>query len=134
MERRYTSSQLPVVIPIATKLDTSGKILLDGNVLLGNITCVSKSRLGDCITTLTSDEMKKVDSAISKSLDINHYYQTLQNKYDDKMKYIEKLKTNRTNLEAELAHANSELDSFKNLLQLYNLNNIEELNFFLKEH
>ena len=66
----HTSSKLPIVIPIADKFDASGKLILDGNVLLGNITCISKSRLGDYVTDLTTGEMKEVDNAISLSLDI----------------------------------------------------------------
>ena len=48
----HTSSTLPIVVPITAQTDTSGKLILDGNVLLGNITCVSKARLGDYITDL----------------------------------------------------------------------------------
>ena len=71
----HTTSALPIVVPIAEKKDSSGKLILDGNVLLGNITCVSKARLGDYITDLTADEMRAVDKAIFISLDTNHYYQ-----------------------------------------------------------
>ena len=70
----HTSSTLPIVVPITAQTDTSGKLILDGNVLLGNITCVSKARLGDYITDLTSDEMRLVDKSLSLSLDVNHYY------------------------------------------------------------
>ena len=42
--------------------------------------------------------MKAVDKAISLSLGINHHYQTLQNMYDDKLQYIEKLKSNRSDV------------------------------------
>ena len=98
----HTTSTLPIVVPIAEKKDSSGKLILDGNVLLGNITCVSKARLSDYITDLSADEMKAVDKAISLSLGINHHYQTLQNMYDDKLQYIEKLKSNRTLQQADL--------------------------------
>lgn len=39
----HTTAALPIVVPIAEKKDSSGKLILDGNVLLGNITCVSKA-------------------------------------------------------------------------------------------
>lgn len=45
----HTTSSLPIVVPITDKLDDKGNIILDGNVLLGNIVCVSKARLGDYI-------------------------------------------------------------------------------------
>lgn len=43
----HTTSTLPIVVPIAEKKDSSGKLIIDGNVLPGNITCVSKARLCD---------------------------------------------------------------------------------------
>ena len=43
----HTTSTPPIVVPIAEKKDSSGKLIIDGNVLLGNITCVSKARLCD---------------------------------------------------------------------------------------
>ena len=88
----HSSSMLPTVVPIAAQTDASGKTILDGNVLLGNIICISKARLGDYITDLTHDEMKAVDKAIALSLDIYRHYRTLENKYNDKLQYIEKLK------------------------------------------
>lgn len=127
----HTSSTLPIVVPITAKTDVSGKLILDGNVLLGNITCVSKARLGDYIIDLTSDEMRLVDKALSFSLDVNHYYQTLQNMYDDKLQYIEKLKENRSNLQTALASKQQQLDDFEKLLEIYHFSNIQELTDFL---
>lgn len=130
----HTSSKLPIVIPITAKFDTCGKMILDGNVLLGNITCISKSRLGDYITDLTPDEMKAVDNAISLSLDINHYYKTLQNMYKDKLQYIEKLKEKRTNLESDLDAIQKQLDEFQNLLNNYHFSDINSLKNFLDKN
>lgn len=92
----HTTSKLPVVVPLATKKDSSGKVILDGNVLLGNITCVNKARLGAYITTLTTQEMMEVDKAIAISLNLLHHYQSLQNMYQDKLNYIEYLKAKQT--------------------------------------
>lgn len=127
----HTTSALPIVVPIAEKKDSSGKLILDGNVLLGNITCVSKARLGDYITDLTADEMRAVDKAIFISLDTNHYYQTLQNMYNDKLQYITKLKENRSNLQTTLASKQQQIDDFKKLLETYHFANIQELTDFL---
>lgn len=112
----HTTSKLPIVIPIADKINPSGEIILDGNVLLGNITCVSKARLGDYITTLTSDEMKSIDKAISLSLDINHYYISLQNMYNDKLQYIKKLKNNYATLQSTLDSTQQKLNNFQKIL------------------
>ena len=127
----HTSSTLPIVVPITAQTDTSGKLILDGNVLLGNITCVSKARLGDYITDLTSDEMRLVDKSLSLPLDVNHYYQTLQNMYNDKLQYITKLKENRSNLQTTLASKQQQIDDFKKLLETYHFANIQELTDFL---
>ena len=111
----------------------SGKLILDGNVLLGNIICVSKARLSDYITDLSADEMKAVDKAISLSLGINHHYQTLQNMYDDKLQYIEKLKNNRTLLQTDLDSKQQQLDKFQELLDTYHFSNIQNLADFLEK-
>ena len=129
----HTTSTLPIVVPIAEKKDSSGKLILDGNVLLGNITCVSKARLSDYITDLSADEMKAVDKAISLSLGINHHYQTLQNMYDDKLQYIEKLKSNRTLQQADLDSKQQQLDKFQELLDTYHFSDIQNLADFLEK-
>lgn len=128
----HTTSKLPIVVPITDKLDSSGNVILDGNVLLGNITCVSKARLGDYITTLSSDEIKTIDKAISLSLDINHHYITLQNMYNDKAQYVEKLKSTRTQLKNELNAKQKQIDSFQTLLTKYHFTDITDLENFLE--
>ena len=44
----HTTSRLPIVVPIADQFDSTGKLILDGNVLLGNVTCVSTSEFLFC--------------------------------------------------------------------------------------
>ena len=128
----HTTSRLPIVVPITAKTDASGQTILDGNVLLGNITCISKARLGNYITDLSADEMKAVDKAISVSLDINHHYVTLQNMYDDKMQYIEKLKNTRAQQQAELNAKQQQLDQLQKLLDKYHCTDMESLTKFLE--
>ena len=128
----HTTSKLPIVVPITAQTDASGETILDGNVLLGNITCISKARLGAYITDLPADEMKAVDKAISLSLDINHHYTTLQNMYNDKLQYIEKLKNSRTQLQAELKTKQQQLDEFQKLLDEYHCTDIASLTKFLE--
>lgn len=105
----HTSSTLPVVVPISDKKDKNNNVILDGNVLLGNIICVSKARLGDKITNLTKVELKKIDEAIAISLDIKHYYETKDNIVNDKLEYIDKLKDKINKLEDDLATKEAEL-------------------------
>lgn len=68
---------------------------------------------------------------LSLSLDVNHYYQTLQNMYNDKLQYITKLKENRSNLQTTLASKQQQIDDFKKLLETYHFANIQELTDFL---
>ncbi len=129
----HTISTIPVNVPVAEKRDPSGRLILDGNILLGNITCVSKARLGDYITDLSAEEMRAVDKAISLSLDINHHYQKLQNMYNDKLEYIEKLKENRTLLQADLDEKQRCIDDLQKLLDTYHFSDIRELADFLEK-
>lgn len=128
----HTTSTLPIVVPIADKVDSSGKVILDGNVLLGNITCVSKARLGDYITDLTPNEMKAVDKAISISLNINHYYQTLQNDFNDKRQYIEKLRESRSELQSNLTTQQTQIAEIQSLLDKYNFSDASSLAAYLE--
>lgn len=130
----HSSSNLPIVVPITTKTDSNGNIILDGNVLLGNITCISKARLGDYITNLSPKEMNEIDTAIAISLDINHYYKTLQNEHRDKLQYIEKLKSIRNALQTELDTKNQQLTEYQNLLEKFHFGNITELSNFLEKN
>jgi len=86
------------------------------------------------ITDLTADEMRAVDKAIFISLDTNHYYQTLQNMYNDKLQYIEKLKSNRSSLQADLATKQQYIDDFEKMLNTYDFSDIQSLKKFLEEN
>lgn len=98
----HAPSNVPVVFPVETQKDLSGKVILDGNVLLGNITCVSKARLGTYITKLSKKEMLAIDEIIAKSLGILHHYTTLQNMYQDQLQHLQKVKEKNEVLQKEL--------------------------------
>lgn len=76
--------------------------------------------------------MKTVDEAISLSLDINHYYQTLQNMYNDKLDYIDKLKNTRSTLKADLVSKQQQLDKLQKLLDDFQFTDINSLRNFLE--
>lgn len=122
----HSSSKLPVVVPITDKKNKDGATILNGNVLLGNITCISKARLGDYVTDLTKEEMKAVDKALSISLDVWKHYQSLQNAYDDKLIYIDKLKQINSAYKETLAQ-------YKDLLNQYHIMSVDELKKFLEK-
>lgn len=130
----HTASRVETVIPIADKRDENGELILDGNVLLGNIVCVSKARLGDYVTELSSDDMKKVDEALAISINLEHYYKTLSRKYNDKLEYIEKLNAIRKKLNDELEERKKFEDKVNQLLSLYGISSIDELGKILSKN
>lgn len=89
----HTTSTLPIVVPIADKLDF--KLL---------------------------------------SLDLSHYYKTLQNNYNDKLQYIEKLKCIRNDLKTDLANSQKQLEDYQALLDKYQFPDIQVLSNFLEKH
>lgn len=89
---------LPCLVPIPTITDkATGDVILDGQANTANIVCVSKARLGDCITTLSYSVMKKIDESIAQSLELFRYYKELQDKYDKLLTYNETVKIDRNN-------------------------------------
>jgi mRNA interferase MazF len=100
----HTTSSSPVVVPIQNQYDSHGKLLLDGNVLLGNVVCVSKARLGNLVTSLTNTEMQQVDKALAISIGILHHYEKLEKMYADNLVYTKKLKTKVDELTKSNAH------------------------------
>lgn len=79
----HNDSDLPCMIPLKERIDeATSKPILDGNVNASHIVTVCKSRLGDYICDLSENEMKLIDQAVSKELDINHYYLDLKKEYD----------------------------------------------------
>ena len=81
----HSSSTLDIVIPIQDKFDINQDLILDGNVLLGNVVTVSKARLGAYICDLNNSEMKAIDIALASSLDIKKHYDKLKAIHDDKL-------------------------------------------------
>ena len=81
--------------------------------------CVSKARLGDLVTSLPKADMKKVDEAIAKTVDLMGYYSDLSKKLNDKLGYISKIKTERNN-------AQDELNELRKILGLSNEESLKE--------
>lgn len=80
----HNDSGLPCMVPLNERIDgNTSKAILDGNANTSHIITVCKSRLGDYICNLSEDEMKRIDQAISKELDINHYYLDLKKEYNE---------------------------------------------------
>ena len=110
----HTKSLLPTVVPIADKFDASGKKILDGNVLLSNIATVSKSRLDSFITELTTAEMKLVDEAIAKSVDIYTVFLKYEKQLSGQQKHIDNLAETIKSKDEEIALLNARIVELTN--------------------
>jgi mRNA-degrading endonuclease toxin of MazEF toxin-antitoxin module len=94
----HTQKNIPVCVPITAKHDESGIMILDGCVNLSGLRAVSSYRLVGLICELSKSEMKYIDAAIAKHLDIIHHYNTLLNVVEDNKKHIEVLNSVLDNL------------------------------------
>jgi len=106
----HDTSTLPCVANISTQVDLAGNSILDGQANASNILCVSKARLGDFVCELSNEQMKKVDEAIAKSVDIMKYYAEVSKKLSKRESYIEKIKEERNRAQDELAELRKILD------------------------
>lgn len=88
----HSFKESPVVIPIAAQFDNTDSLLLDGYVLIGNMTSVSKARLGKKISKLSKTEMDAIDQAIIIQTGLTDKFNTLNNIIADRDVYITKLK------------------------------------------
>lgn len=110
----HDAASLPCMVPITTLYESDGTtVRLDGSVNTANIVCISKARLGVYIDSLSSGDMKKVDEATAKSLDLMTHYAKLQCSLQDKLTYIEKVKQQRNEAQDQLKelYAIMEVDS-----------------------
>lgn len=112
----HNASTLPYLVPITPVTDTSGKVILDGQVDTADIICVSKARLGDLITTLSDAQMKAIDQSILISLDLLHYHTDEVTKYTKLTKYVDLVKNER----------NCAQDTLKQLKETISQNGFDE--------
>ncbi len=98
----HDTSSLPCVANLIPQQDATGTIILDGQANASNMLCVSKARLGDLVCELPNSEMKKIDEAIAKSVDIMTYYSDLSRRLANRDSFIERLKIERNQAQDEL--------------------------------
>lgn len=110
----HDNSTLPCMAPITPQYDNTGILILDGQANTSNLICVSKARLGDPICTLPNSDMKKIDEALAKSVDLMGYYADLKSKLDDKLNYIEIIKQQRNEAQDKIAEVVALLDTDEN--------------------
>jgi len=87
----HTQKNYPVFVPITDKYGTDGTVILKGYADLSNIRAVSSYRLAGLICELEGNEIKKIDAAVARHLDLMHHYNALVNAAEDKEKYVETL-------------------------------------------
>lgn len=109
----HDSGTLPCLVPLTPVTDKlTGTVILDGQANTSNLVCVSKARLGDCITTLSKSEMKKIDESIAQSLELMHYYKELKEKYDKLYQYNEKIKNERNDVQDKIKDIKEIIDTY----------------------
>ena len=106
----HDTSTLPCVADITPLTDTTGNVILDGQANASNMMCVSKARLGDFVGSLSKADMKKIDEAISKTVDLIGYYSDLTKRLNDKLEYIFKIKEERNKAQDELEELRKTLE------------------------
>lgn len=107
----HDTSTLPCVADITPLTDATGNVILDGQANASNMLCVSKARLGDLVGSLSKTDMKKVDEAIAKAVDLMGYYSDLTKRLNDKLEYISRIKEERN-------QAQDELNELRKILEL----------------
>ena len=105
----HDSATMSCMAPITTQYDPSGAILLDGQANTSNLMCVSKARLGNYVCDLPAADMKKIDEALAKTVDLMRYYSDLSTRLNDKLQYLETEKSARNQAQDELANIRTEL-------------------------
>ena len=98
----HDTSTLPCVASLTPQSSSDGTILLDGQANTSNIMCVSKARIGNYITSLPPTDMRSIDVALAKALNLMGYYSDLKKKIEKKNTYIENLKFERNNAQDAL--------------------------------
>ena len=106
----HDTSTLPCVADITPLTDTTGNVILDGQANASNMMCVSKARLGDFVGSLSKADMKKIDEAIAKTIDLMGYYSDLTKRLNDKLEYIFKIKEERNKAQDELEELRKTLE------------------------
>jgi mRNA interferase MazF len=87
----HTHKKYPIFVPIEDKLDTNGEVILSGYADLSNVRAISSYRLAGLICELDSGEMKQIDAAMARHLDLMHHYNTLVKVIEDKEKHVDLL-------------------------------------------
>lgn len=118
----HDEATMSCLIPISDKYDSNQTRILNGKVNVSNTVCISKARLGDPICDLSPSEIKEINNAILRQLDLKNYCFEFEKKYKNAKKYIQKINTELFNLKNILVELRKEA----------NVNTNQELLNFMK--
>ena len=84
----HTNKSYPVFVPVSEKRDQSGSVVLGGFVDISNMRAISSYRLAGLIYELDDGEMKLIDAAAARHLDLMQHYNAIVNASKDREKYV----------------------------------------------
>ena len=87
----HTKKSYPGYVPIKEKYSADGEVALFGYADLSSIRAVSSYRLAGLICELDSDEIKQIDAAAARHLDLMRHYNAIVKAAADKDKHIDLL-------------------------------------------
>lgn len=96
-----TSTRISMV-EIAPRYGENGAIILDGHADATQVTRISEARVGDYICDLKSEELKLIDAAVARELDLMRHYVDIKKKLIDKTNYAERVVKERNEAQDEI--------------------------------
>lgn len=129
----HDNSTMSCMAQITAQYDASGNVILDGQANTSNLMCVSKARLGSFVCDLPAADIKAIEEALAKTVDLMKHYSDMKSKYESRVQYIEVVKKARNAAQDELAEIRTELgigtdDSIMDAIKALKTENSEKNN------
>ena len=80
----HTQKKYPIFVPLMEKRGINGTVIRSRYADLSNARAVSSYRLAGFICELYNSEIKQIDAAMARHLDLMHHYKTLVKSIEDK--------------------------------------------------
>lgn len=121
----HTEKEYDTIVKLNTEINTLSTEEGDSYANLSQIMTLSKIRLGDFICQLDKEDMKRIDIALAKSLDLYSYKLKLEKQIKNKEKHVNALKKN-------IDKKDNELQKIKDILNVQSIDEaIEKINLLL---
>lgn len=99
----HNTTQRISMVPITTRYADDGQtIILNGQADATQVMRINKARIGDYICDLTSEELRFIETAVARELDLMRYYVDIKKKLVDKTAYAERVVKERNEAQDEL--------------------------------